>query len=296
MSAEGIDGLVKWLTRPLSPVELAERQRKAAERQEKEAQALAKIKELNRPYPLYICDWCQKVVGWRGSWTYMISHVYKADSQMLCYDCLEKSTYGGNRIHDALWLVEQGGTLDRKREAWVRRYLREQSDPPPPLSASLLRLVGARRRYELNALKNWQRLVGGDGWTDEPPRPVKGERCELLGAEKAEVDAPDDSGRLVLFKTGSYRWRGDGFERQRRRHRNLYSAIPTCFPADLELELLVTAYDDFKREVAAYNEKTLLDAERWRDRGVESAAVKAQAEQDKRDRLGKDKGISELLR
>jgi hypothetical protein len=299
---DSIKGMLRYAAAPATQAQIRERERKAEERRAKIASAEAVIAERAKPYPLYVCDWCLNIVGWRANYTAIINGGHpKDDSQLLCLDCVSKGVWGTLDDPDVLSpiylrVIEQGGRfLDRKLERRIDAELAALSDPPLPLASSLLRCLGGRRRYEQARLRNWRRFVDGQ-WESEPPMDAPGDRFFVWGAERTEIDAPDKSGRLVLFKAGSYRWDGRRFLRQRRPWRSQPKTVtPTVWPATLPLEQLVEAWEEFRVEVAQASQREWARSEQGRERDRESRALRQERERQQSETLLGQRGIAELL-
>jgi hypothetical protein len=296
-----IKGMIRWLNRPPSKWELAERERKehrhqerlAAAQRELEAQRLS-LKERGLDYPLEVCEGCERVVGWLSEPLNGLAHS-DPEGYRRCLDCLSKNVFGKKLELELIYhpLIDRVIRFRGKNaEEQIEEALRRLSDPSLSLRVRALRRLGRPRRYQLEQLRNWRRFVG-ESWREEPPL---GMIPALWGAEKTEAKAPDASGRLILFKIGRYRWQGDHWQRLRRSPSvRPQTKTPTVFSASLPLEQLLDAWADFQRELAKRNYVDWLDRERWRKRERERTALAAQRSQDERDRDLAGRGVADLF-
>jgi hypothetical protein len=264
----------------LSAGEREERER-ALDQQEID-KAERTITRLARDYPLYVCSHCHRVDGW-------------VDQKQagICLHCLTVYPFF-KRVerplrYDPLLSSLLLSRLDRFQ---LRREIKQFSDRRPPLWSRALKLVGAKRLYELRALRNWQRFVSG--WEEAPP--LGAEELVVWGAEKFETLSPDGNERLIVFKCGWYWWK-DG--RWVRRKLSPYPFSPqdtgSVFSATLPVEQLVSAWADFQEAVKQENEEDWRRDDRYRLEDREQRALAEQQAVDKRDRLRAQEGVVEIF-
>lgn len=292
MDADYWKGLTAWINRPPSAGELAERERADKRHQERLAESRERIAELNRPYPLYVCLHCYRVTGWLGTWkTQMLDGDFEADS---CFECLTHGplpfSVDWEPVYDPL--LDLGWMPDSRDNIKIVQSLRRLSGSKPPLWTRLLQPL-APKPYERRALKEW--LRGVSGWPEQPAMGTT-DRLQIRLAEKTEVESPDKSGRLVVFRAGWYDWSGGRWQRRKLgRRRGVPYALPSIFPASLPMEQLLAAWDDFKDALAAEDYEAWVQDECYRLLHSERQALEEKKTQDKGDRDKLERGVAELF-
>jgi hypothetical protein len=168
-----------------------------------------------RPYPLLICETCSVVTGWLGS-------------DGACVMC---------------WTRKHDRDANRVMAADARPRRREQR---VPLGRRLARTLG------LGAMREWlSRIDPGD---TGPTAPEEG--WETESAVKWDEAAPEGPHRVVRFDVQTYRfeygaWRPCDGSRGGKPRR----LVPRELGADLPIEQLAEAWNDFEAEVAAHNRR-----------------------------------------
>jgi hypothetical protein len=200
-------------------------------------------------YPLLLCDECGRLCGWLGDpgWRHKKEYSKEPYSATTCYNCLtaypEREPRGEKMLDDPSvesWIIGPRQTLALSKE------LRAFSDKRVALWKRAIYPLWAKP-YKKAALKNWQRFAPDWGLPSD---------WAIDGPEKIEVEAPDESGLLILFLTARYNFE-DGRWRRIKYHRSraYIETPPTVFSASLPMEQLASAWVDFKEAVSKDNER-----------------------------------------
>jgi hypothetical protein len=261
-------------------------------RAEREAQELAraskeierverKIKRFKRDYPLHVCSNCHHIDGW-----------VDAKEGAMCLHCLTIYPFF-LRVEEPLRYhpLLHGMILGRLERYRLQRELNHLSSKRPPLWSRLLKLLGAKRPYELRVLRNWQRFISD--WDESPPL---GSEVTVWGAEKFETLSPHKDERLIIFKCGWYWFQGG---RWVRRKNSPYPFLPSdtgsVFSATLPIEQLVSAWADFQEAVRRENVRDWKDHDRYKLEDRERKALDEQKATDKQDLLRAQEGVADLF-
>lgn len=283
--------MTAWINRPPSPAEVAKRERDEQRHRERLAESNQRIADLARPYPLYVCVQCYRVTGWLGNWkAQMLDGAGEDDS---CFDCLRQGLYASDTDWEPIYepLLDHGWLPARDERAKIEQSLRTLSGPRPPLWTRLAHALGYEGPYDRHSLKEWER--GVSSW---PERPPLGTPLRVRLGEKTEVNAPDGSGRLIVFRAGWYYWQDGRWKRHK--HGSTFAApreLPSVFSADLPIEQLLSAWDDFKAALALEDYDDWRQDELYRVRADEQEALAEQSEADRRDRDKRQRGVAGLF-
>lgn len=170
-----------------------------------------------KPYPVLVCAQCFAVTGWLGS-------------DGACAMC---------------WT--------RKLEASANTFLPAGAPvvelPPVPAARRLKRLLGVGTAKD--RAREWLSMVDPD--TTGPIEPEEGWTLEV--AVKQDIPAPEGPHRLVRFDAQSMQfeqgsWRPCATSRGGKPR----ILVPRDLPANLPIEQLAEAWNDFEAEVASHNQ------------------------------------------
>jgi hypothetical protein len=286
------------LVRAETPSERRERERDAEDARNlaqkiarSKRKVAARLAQGSSDYPLLVCSLCGGIAGWLGdpvrAWRDDLDSEVSSSAHA-CYECLTAYPWS-SRFPSEHWLDDNlvHAVIPR---LWQKRELKAElarfSDAPLPLWRRLAFPLW-RAPYRRAELANWRRFV--DGWGAGP--------CEhaLDGFEKVEIDAPDKSGRLIVFAVGRYVFQRGRWRRLQVSRRTAWVDMPHVFSASLPIEQLASAWVDFQALVNADNARDWQDHLDWEieDRKQKAlAALKAEAGQ---ELLTRDRGTVDLF-